>query len=78
MDIKVLTTEYCNCSSFASHVQQVVDTAGIDASVETIEDIQEIMSYGVMSSPALVIDGEVKVAGRVPSPEEIADLLPPA
>lgn len=75
MDIKVLSTGCCNHSSLASRVQQIIDGAGIDASVETVDDVQEMMSYGVMSSPALVIDGEVKIAGREPSLEEIADLM---
>lgn len=75
MEIKVLSTTHCNCQSLENRVQQIVDAAGLDASVEKIEDLKEIMSYDVMSTPALVVDGEVKVAGRSPSIEEISELL---
>lgn len=75
MDIKILSTGCCSASSLERRVRAIVDAAGIDASVETVDDMKTIMSYGVMSTPALVVDGEVKVAGRAPSAAEIPDLL---
>jgi small redox-active disulfide protein 2 len=52
-----------------------VKDLGIDATVEKIEDIMQITAFGVMMTPALVIDGEVKVVGNVPSVDEIKELL---
>lgn len=75
MDIKVLNTKCCSTQSLERRVRQIVDGAGLDATIEKIDDMQEIMSYGVMSTPALVIDGTVKVSGRTPSVEEISKLL---
>lgn len=75
MDIKILTAGCCNRHSLYNRVDRILDSAGIDASVERIEDMEEVLSYGVLSTPALVIDGEVQVRGRTPSSNEIAGLL---
>lgn len=75
MDIKILTTGCCHRNSLYDRVQSVLDSTGIDASVDLIEDLEEVMSYEVMSTPALVVDGNVQVAGRTPSADELADLL---
>ena len=75
MDIKVLGTGCASCQTLERRVHEAVEQAGSDASVEKIEDMQEIMQYNVMSMPALVIDGEVEVAGQAPSVKELTDLL---
>ncbi|WP_263788780.1 thioredoxin family protein [Salinibacter grassmerensis] len=75
MDIKVLGTGCASCQTLERRVHEAVEQAGSDASVEKIEDMQEIMQYNVMSMPALVIDGEVEVAGQAPSVNELTDLL---
>ena len=75
MDIKVLGTGCSSCQTLERRVREAIEQTGSDASVEKIEDMQQIMQYDVMSMPALVIDGEVEVAGQAPSVSELTDLL---
>lgn len=75
MDIKVLGTGCASCQTLERRVHEAVEQTGSDASVEKIEDMQQIMQYNVMSMPALVVDDEVEVAGQTPSVKEITDLL---
>ena len=75
MEIKVLGTGCKKCSDLYDNVVKALAKLGKEAEVEKVEDIVSIMSFGVMSAPALVIDGEVVVSGRVVSAEEIEDLL---
>ncbi len=75
MDIKVLGTGCASCQTLDRRVREAVEQTDENASVEKIEDMQQIMEYGVMSMPALVVDGEVEVAGQAPSVKELADLL---
>ncbi len=75
MIIKVLGTGCASCKKLEAHALEAVKALGIEASVEKVEDIQGIMAYGVMKTPALVIDEQVKVMGRVPSVDDIKQLL---
>ncbi len=75
MEIKVLGPGCPNCRTLDRITREVVEKNGISATVTKIEDIMEILKYGVMSTPALVVDGEVVVQGRVPSSEEVRQLL---
>ncbi len=75
MEIKVLGTGCAKCKSLEKATREAVEKAGIDATVTKVEDIVEIMQFGVMTTPALVIDGEVVVKGKVPSVSEITKLL---
>ncbi len=75
MEIKILGPGCPNCKTFYKTTHEVVEKYGIDATVTKVEDIMEIMRYGVMSTPAMVVDGKVVVKGRVPSAEEIKQLL---
>jgi len=75
LQVKILGTGCARCSQLADAVKSVVERDGIAAEVEKVEDIQAIMAYNVLSTPALVIDGEVRSAGRVPSPDEIRSML---
>ena len=73
--VKILGTGCASCKRTEAMVEAVVSQLNLDFKIEKIEDIQEIMSYDVMSTPAIVIDEEVVVKGRVPSLTELKDLL---
>jgi small redox-active disulfide protein 2 len=75
MDIKVLGTGCAKCKSLEKATQEAVAKTGVNATITKVEDIVEIMNFNVMTTPALVIDGEVVVKGKVPSVDEIAKLL---
>ncbi|MCG8697363.1 MAG: thioredoxin family protein [Bacteroidales bacterium] len=75
MKIIVLGTGCSKCKNLEKVVREAVDKTGINASVTKEEDIMKIMEYGVMSTPALVIDDEVVVKGTVPSVKEISKLI---
>lgn len=75
LEIKILGTGCPKCQSMVSIVQKVVDENNIDATLEKVEDIMEIMKYNIMTTPALVVNNEVTIKGRVPSGEEILALL---
>ena len=73
--IKILGTGCPKCKSMTSVVKDVISENNIDANIEKVEDIMEIMKYDVMTTPALVIDGAIAIKGRVPSKDEVLALL---
>lgn len=73
--IKILGTGCPKCKSMTSIVQDVVTENNIDAIIEKVEDIMEIIQFNVMSTPALVIDDVITIKGRVPSKDEVLALL---
>lgn len=73
--IQILGTGCAKCEKLKHNAEEAVTQSGVEATVEKITDINEITSFGVMMTPALAIDGEVKLVGKVPSPEEIAKML---
>ena len=75
MIIKVLGTGCANCKKLEENTKKAVEELGIDATIEKVTEIKDIMAYGVMKTPALVVDGKVKIMGRVPSAEEIKKYL---
>jgi small redox-active disulfide protein 2 len=75
INIKILGTGCPKCKQTTAVVQEVVTENNIDATIEKVEDIMEIMKYNVMSTPAVVINNEIKIKGRVPSKAEITALL---
>ncbi len=75
MEIKILGTGCPKCKTLEKLTRDVVEQNGLDATVVKVEDIMEIMKYGVMTTPALVVNGKVEVKGRVPSADEIKQLL---
>lgn len=75
-NIKILGTGCKKCVSLKENVEAALKELGIEADVQKIEDINEIVQFGVMSTPALVIDGEVKIVGKVATTQEIVNLLP--
>ena len=75
MDVKILGTGCANCRALEDATREAVEAAGTDADVEKVEEMDEIVGYGVLGLPALVVDGEVVLAGRVPAVEELAEML---
>lgn len=75
MEIKILGTGCTKCKAFEKLTREVVAETGIEATISKVEDIMQIMNYGVISTPALVIDEKVVIKGRVPSANEIKKLL---
>ncbi len=75
MDIKILGTNCPNCKRLENTTRELVEQIGLDATVTKVEDIVEIMKYNVMTTPALVVNGKVEIKGRVPSVEEIKQIL---
>jgi len=73
--IKILGTGCSKCQSMTAIVNEVVTENSIDATIEKVEDIQEIMNFNVMTTPALVIDNVITIKGRVPSKDEVLTLL---
>src|SRR5665647_3826757 len=76
--IKVLGPGCAGCRTLERVTREAVVTLGIKATVEKVEDYQSIASYGLMRTPALVIDEQVIFAGRVPSPEQVRKIITPA
>ena len=74
-EIKILGPGCAKCKSTYQAIAKVVNENNLDVQITKIEDIAEIMSYNVMSTPAVVVDGEVKIKGHVPSESEIKQLL---
>ena len=75
MIIKVLGPGCTNCKNLERVTREALDALGLTATIEKIEDYPTIMGYGVMATPALVIDEKVVVSGRVPRPAELRELL---
>jgi small redox-active disulfide protein 2 len=75
LKIKVLGTGCAKCKKLYSEAEKAIAAAGVEAELEKVEKIDEIMAYSVMMTPALVIDGEVKASGRVPPVPEMVTWL---
>lgn len=75
MEIMILGPGCQKCKTLEKLTREVVEENGIDATVTKVEDIAEILKYGVMTTPALVVDGKVELKGRVPSQGEIKQIL---
>ncbi len=75
MRIEVLGMGCANCNKLYQNALEAVKLSGKEIGVEKVEDIKRIMGYGVLSTPALVIDGVVKAAGKVPKVEEIREWI---
>ncbi len=71
MKIEILGIGCAKCKKTADNAEQAIKELGIDAEIAKVEKIDEIMKYGVMMTPALVIDGNVKCAGKIPSADKI-------
>ena len=75
ISIKILGTGCPKCKQTTSVVEEVIQENGIEATIEKVEDIMEIMKFNVMSTPALVINEEITIKGRVPTKNEVLELL---
>ena len=75
MIIQVLGTGCAKCKTLHEAVKMAVEATGVDALVEKVEDIEQIMAFEILMTPGLVINGEVKAAGRVPNIEEIKKMI---
>lgn len=71
MEIKVLGTGCPKCHQTEKRVREAVAEAGVDVRIEKVTDVMEIAKHGVFGTPAVIIDGEVKCVGKIPSKEEI-------
>ncbi len=77
MIIKILGSGCTNCVTLERITRQAVADLGIDAQFEKVTDYAAIMSYGIMSTPGLVVDEKVLLSGRVPTPAKVRELLEP-
>jgi small redox-active disulfide protein 2 len=75
MIIEVLGTGCSKCKAAEKIVRRVVEESGKNVEIVKVEDLQEIINRGVMMTPAIVVDGKVKISGHVPSKDEIKQLL---
>lgn len=75
MEIKVLGTGCTKCKTVEKITRNAVEEMGIKASIEKVEDMLKIMQYGVMRTPAIVINEKVVLSGKVPSKKEITELI---
>lgn len=75
MQVQILGTGCAKCKKLFAAAEQAVQDTGVSAELVKIEDVQEIVKLGVMLTPALAVDGQVKSVGKVLTPAEIAALL---
>ncbi|MDR7666788.1 thioredoxin family protein [Methanosarcina sp. Z-7115] len=71
MKIEILGTGCSKCKKTKEVIEKILKQAGVEAEVVKVEDFETILNYGVMVTPAVVIDGEVKVAGKIPDEKDI-------
>ena len=73
--VKILGPGCPKCQTLMRNAEQAISELGLECDLEKVTDIMEITSYGVMMTPALVVDGEVKLVGKVPSAAELKQML---
>ena len=73
--LQILGTGCAKCTKLAQTTEQAAEALGLAYELEKVTEIRRIMAFGVMMTPALVVDGVVKVSGRLPSPDEIRQML---
>jgi len=73
--IQILGTGCPKCKKLTENAEAAAKMLGIEYEIQKVTDINDIMKFGVMLTPALVVDGQVKVVGKVPSPDEIKPML---
>jgi len=75
MKIQIFGTGCPKCKQLTDNVKLAIEDAGIDAEIEKITEISDIIDFGVMMTPALAVDGEIKIVGKVPSVKEIKEII---
>jgi small redox-active disulfide protein 2 len=78
MKIQILGTGCARCNALMMAAEKAAQTLGLQYELEKVTDLKQIMAFGVMMTPALVVDGKVKVAGKVPNLNELKTMLQPA
>jgi small redox-active disulfide protein 2 len=78
MKLQILGTGCAKCNALSQATEQAAQALGLQYELEKVTDLNRIMSFGVMMTPALVVDGKVKIAGKVPNQTELKTLLQPA
>lgn len=73
--LQILGTGCAKCKMLSDHAEQAAKELGLEYTLEKVTDINDIIAFGVMATPALVVDGEIKVSGRVPTVESLKPLL---
>lgn len=73
--LQVLGTGCAKCTKLADNAKAAADALGVEYELEKVTDINQILKFGVMMTPALVVDGVVKIVGKVPDPEQIKPML---
>ena len=73
--LKILGTGCPKCQNLAQNTEAAAEELGIEYEIEKVTDINQIMRFGVVMTPALVVDGKVEIAGKVPSVDDIKDML---
>ncbi len=73
--LKILGTGCAKCKQTEAVIRDTLIDMGLEANIEKVEDIQKIMEYDIMSTPAVVLDGVVKMTGKVPTKEEVRAML---
>jgi small redox-active disulfide protein 2 len=75
MKIEILGTGCVRCHKLEEQTREAIKDLGIEVEVAKVQDYKKIMGYGVMTLPALVVNGEVKIAGKIPTKDEIKKML---
>jgi small redox-active disulfide protein 2 len=75
MKLQILGTGCAKCNALTQATEQAAQALGLPYELEKVTDLKQIMAFGVMMTPALVVDGKVKVSGKVPSVDEVKKLL---
>jgi len=75
MKIQILGTGCPKCKQLAQNSEEAIEALGVDAEIEKVTDINDIMKFGVMMTPGLAVDGEVKSVGKVLTAEQIKDII---
>lgn len=73
--IKILGTGCAKCKQTEAIIRETLGEMGVEANIEKIEDIEQIMAYDVMSTPAVVVDGQILIRGKVPTKEEVKAMV---
>ena len=74
-DIKILGTGCAKCTKLYEHTESIAQELGVDYTIEKITDMLKFIDYGVMITPALVVNGKLKVAGKIPTDKQIQSFL---
>jgi small redox-active disulfide protein 2 len=78
MKLQILGTGCARCNALTMATEKAAQSLSLQYELEKVTDLKQIMSFGVMTTPALVVDGQVKVSGKVPSLDELKSILKPA